>query len=176
MDTLNLKILSKQISKITLNERNLLYYYPWEIRRAIKKGQCAFLHVAGEIAGFGFLNSFGNNTEISTCYIFPQFRGRGYFNNLFRQIFEKSKHHSGKLFLFTKNPTVEYVAQKLNFQRADFFALPLNAWLRILKHRLSLPRIRSYAKLFRLKNLIFLKPSKLYVYENKDFESGSSNN
>src|SRR3989344_2186694 len=70
--------LVKSISEISKKEAPLLYYYPKEVERAISDGRLITVCENGKNIGFGFWHSYGNWIELSTMYIAPEFRGKGY--------------------------------------------------------------------------------------------------
>ena len=153
--------LVKSISEISKKEIPLLYYYPKEVERAISDGRLITVCENGKNIGFGFWHSYGNWIELSTMYIAPEFRGKGYLHKLIDAIRLKLQDKIPNLFLFTQAPQVVRVIENFGFGPASLSSLPFSVLAKLILHRLNLRRWLSYAK--HIKNLPRVFETRLYV-------------
>lgn len=146
---MDVKKIAEFISQASATEPTLLFHSPEEVENDLAEGRALALEEAGELVGFCGWKNLGGWLELSTVYVVPKFRGRGYSLKLLSLAQERlaSLTQFPNAFLFTQVPLMKkIVSERYGFSHAKYSELPLRVWASILAHRFHPRRLLSYTK------------------------------
>ncbi len=156
---------ARYISEKTRTELGLLYQFPTEAQMAIDEKRALLAWHQGKVVAFVIWKYYGSWCEISSLYIEPDFRKRGFFDKIvsvLRSHFQ-SRDKGINFFVFTRHPAVARAARLLELKKTLMRNMPGNIFFKIILNRIHPRRLVSYLKFFKLGLKMLKFHSVLYV-------------